>query len=84
MGTLKAAFKAFSFNKVSDFFILMLLIIFYNFLYDFDITTINNQIHLYYNYKLYFLHFNVNLVEVISFVILSAAFIKSAQLGAHV
>lgn len=84
MGTLKAAFKAFSFNKISDFFMLMLLIIFYNFLYDFDITTVNNQIHLYYNYKLTFLHFNINLVEVITFTILSAAFIKSAQIGVHV
>ena len=49
MGTLKAAFKAFSFNKVSDFFMLMLLIIVYNFIYDFDISTINNQgcVHFY-------------------------------------
>ena len=84
MGTLKAAFKAFSFNKVSDFFMLMLLIIVYNFIYDFDISTINNQVHLYYNYKLYFLHFQINLVELLAFTILSAAFIKSAQLGAHI
>ena len=84
MGTLKAAFKAFSFNKVSDFFILMLLIIFYNVIYDFDITNINNQVHLYYDYKLYLLNFEINLIELISFTILSAAFIKSAQIGAHI
>ena len=84
MGTLKAAFKAFSFNKVSDFFMLIFLIIVYNFIYDFDISTINNQVHLYYNYKLYFLHFQINLIELLAFTILSAAFIKSAQLGAHI
>ena len=84
VGTLKAAFKAFSFNKVSDFFILMLIIIIYNFLYDFDIQSINNQIHLYYNFKINILQFNINLIELITFVILAAAFIKSAQLGAHI
>ena len=63
---------------------LILLIIVYNFIYDFDITTLNNQVHLYYNYKLYFLHFQINLIELLSFTILSAAFIKSAQLGAHI
>ena len=84
VGTLKAAFKAFSFNKISDFFMLMFIIIIYNFLYDFDIQSINNQIHLYYNYKINLLNININLIELISFIILSAAFIKSAQLGPHV
>jgi len=84
MGTLKAAFKAFSFNKVSDYFILVLLFIFYDLLYDFDILSINNQIHLYYNYTVKLLHFDINIIEIISFCILGASFIKSAQLGAHV
>ena len=84
VGTLKAAFKAFSFNKISDFFILMFLIIIYNFIYDFDIQSINTQIYLYYNFKINFLNFNINLIELLSFVILSAAFIKSAQIGTHV
>jgi NADH:ubiquinone oxidoreductase subunit 5 (subunit L)/multisubunit Na+/H+ antiporter MnhA subunit len=84
VGTLKAAFKAFSFNKISDFFMLMFVIIVYNFLYDFDIQSINNQIHLYYNFKINLLNISVNLIELLSFVILSAAFIKSAQLGPHV
>ena len=84
VGTLKAAFKAFSFNKISDFFMLMFIIIVYNFLYDFDIQSINNQIHLYYNFKINLLNINVNLIELLSFIILSAAFIKSAQLGPHV
>jgi len=84
VGTLKAAFKAFSFNKVSDYFILILLFIFYDLLYDFDILSINSQVHLYYNHTVTFLHYDVNLIEVISFCILGAAFIKSAQLGAHV
>lgn len=84
VGTLKAAFKAFSFNKISDFFMLMLIIVIYNVLYDFDVQSINNQIHLYYNYKINLLNININLIELISFIILSAAFIKSAQLGPHV
>lgn len=84
VGTLKAAFKAFSFNKISDFFMLMFIIIVYNFLYDFDIQSINNQIHLYYNFKINLLNINFNLIELLSFIILSAAFIKSAQLGPHV
>ena len=84
MGTLKAAFKAFSFNKVSDYFILVLLFVFYDLVYDFDILDINNQVHLFYNYDVKFLHFNINLVEIIAFCILGAAFIKSAQLGPHV
>lgn len=84
VGTLKAAFKAFSFNKISDFFMLMFIIVIYNFLYDFDIQSINNQIHLYYNFKINLLNVNINLIELLSFIILSAAFIKSAQLGPHV
>ena len=84
VGTLKAAFKAFSFNKVSDFFMLMFIIIIYNFVYDFDIQSINNQIHLYYNFKILILNFNVNIIELITFTILAAAFIKSAQFGAHI
>ena len=84
VGTLKAAFKAFSFNKISDFFILIFLIIIYNFIYDFDIQTINTQIHLYYDFKIYLLNFNINLIELLSFTILAAAFIKSAQIGPHI
>ena len=84
VGTLKAAFKAFSFNKVSDFFMLMFIIVIYNFLYDFEIQSINSQIHLYYNYKISILNININLIELLSFIILSAAFIKSAQFGAHI
>ena len=60
VGTLKAAFKAFSFNKISDFFMLMFIIVIYNFLYDFDIQSINNQIHLYYNYKINLLNLKMS------------------------
>ena len=62
----------------------MFLIIVYNFIYDFDIQAINNQVHLYYNYKILILNININLIELIAFTILAAAFIKSAQLGTHV
>jgi NADH:ubiquinone oxidoreductase subunit 5 (subunit L)/multisubunit Na+/H+ antiporter MnhA subunit len=63
---------------------LMFIIIIYNFLYDFDIQTINTQIYMYYNYKISIFNVDINLIELISFTILSAAFIKSAQFGSHV
>jgi NADH:ubiquinone oxidoreductase subunit 5 (subunit L)/multisubunit Na+/H+ antiporter MnhA subunit len=84
VGTLKAAFKAFSFNKVSDYFMLILIFILYSVLYDFDIANINNQIHLYYNHTVKFFHYEFNIIEVVVFCIIGAAFIKSAQLGTHV
>jgi NADH:ubiquinone oxidoreductase subunit 5 (subunit L)/multisubunit Na+/H+ antiporter MnhA subunit len=62
----------------------MFIIVIYNFLYDFEIQSINSQIHLYYNYKISILNININLIELLSFIILSAAFIKSAQFGAHI
>jgi len=84
IGTLKAAFKAFSFNKVSDYFMLVLLFVIYDLLYDLDIVSINSQIHLFHNYSVKIIRYDINLLEVVSFCILGAAFIKSAQLGPHV
>jgi NADH:ubiquinone oxidoreductase subunit 5 (subunit L)/multisubunit Na+/H+ antiporter MnhA subunit len=52
--------------------------------YDFDIQSLNTQVHMYYNYKISILNIDFNLIEVISFILLSAAFIKSAQFGAHI
>lgn len=82
-GTLKSAFKAFSFNKVSDFFLFFAIILIYNMTFNLDILTFNNQIHLYENYLISILNFDFNLIEVISFFFISCAFIKSAQIGGH-
>ena len=84
ISTLKAAFKAFSFNKISDFFLLVALLLIYNVTYEVDILSINNQINFFNNFKLKFLNFNINIIEIISFLFLACSFIKSAQLGPHI
>lgn len=82
--TLKSAFKAFTFNKVSDFFMFMFLVSTYNVFYTFDINIINNQIFKYEPLTIYILNTPVNYLEFVSLMIMGAAFIKSAQIGGHV
>ena len=84
VGTLKAAFKAFSFNKISDFFLLMGLVLIYNVTYDLEIISINSQIFMFANYKLQIFNFYINIIEVIALLLLSCSFIKSAQFGPHI
>lgn len=83
IGTLKSAFKAFSFNKLSDLFLFFAILLIYNTTYNLDIISFNNQIFLYENYLITFLNIEFNLIEIISFFFLSCAFIKSAQIGGH-
>lgn len=84
VGTLKAAFKAFSFNKLSDLFLFFAILLIFNTTFNLDILSFNNQIYLYENYSIEFFYFSINLIEFISFFLISCAFIKSAQLGAHI
>jgi hypothetical protein len=63
---------------------LTLLFVMYNVFYDFDIRNINLQAHNYYNCYINLLNFEINAIELMAFLILSAASIKSAQLGPHV
>ena len=84
ISTLKSAFKAFSFNKISDFLLLFSFIIIYCLTYDIDVLSINNQIHLFTFFKIKLLNININIIELISFLLLSCSFIKSAQLGPHI
>ena len=82
--TLKSAFKAFSFNKVSDFFLFFFIISTYVVFNSTDIGSLNNQIHnIGYNYIDCF-GFKINTVEFFAFTLMGAAFIKSAQIGGHV
>lgn len=83
MSTLKAAFKAFSFNKASDLFIFFSIILIYNLTNTLDILTFITKIHLYQQFYLNFF-INISYTDLISFFLLSAAFIKSAQIGAHI
>lgn len=84
VGTLKAAFKAYSFNKTSDLFLFFAMLLIYNTVYSLDISTILVQIAFYKNYFINFLFLNINLLDLISLFFLGCAFIKSAQLGAHI
>lgn len=82
--TLKSAFKAFSFNRVSDFFMFMFLVSTYFTFYTFDILSINQQVYKYEYSSMYIFGTPINLIEFIALMIIGAAFIKSAQLGGHV
>ncbi len=84
VGTLKSAFKAFSFNKISDMSLFFAILLIYNLTYDLDILSIMSQIHFYENFVLNFFFIKVGYLEVISFFFMISAFIKSAQLGAHI
>lgn len=84
MGTLKAAFKAYSFNKTSDLFLFLVIVMMFNTLFTLDIPTFLNQIFLYENYSVVILNTSVNYVEFVSVLFLICAFIKSAQFGAHI
>lgn len=84
MGTLKAAFKAFVFNKYSDVSILIVCILSYLLMNDFSIISFNNQIHFYLNYYINIIGIQIPIVELISFFLITAAFIKSAQFGTHI
>jgi NADH-quinone oxidoreductase subunit L len=84
VGTLKAAFKAYSFNKTSDLFLFVVIVLIFNTIFTLDIPTILNQIYLYENYNLIIFNTTLNYIEVISVLFLICAFIKSAQFGAHI
>lgn len=83
VSTLKAAFKAFSFNKFSDLFLLFAIILVFNLTYTLDIPTIISEIHIY-EYTVINFVVEINYLELISLFLLGAAFIKSAQFGAHI
>lgn len=84
VGTLKAAFKAFSFNKLSDLFLFFAILLIFNTTYSLNILTFNVQAFLYENYIIEFGPLSISLLELISFFFISCAFIKSAQFGAHI
>lgn len=83
MGTLKAAFKAYSFNKFSDFLIFVGIIITGFAFNDFNISNILTNFE---KYDSLFLTniLNFKIFDLISFFFLGAAFIKSAQVGFHI
>jgi NADH:ubiquinone oxidoreductase subunit 5 (subunit L)/multisubunit Na+/H+ antiporter MnhA subunit len=83
-GTLKAAFKAFVFNKISDCFILIGTIILVNLMLEANIVTINETISLHSQSNINFIHENLSTLESVAFCFMISAFIKSAQFGFHI
>ena len=84
VGTLKSAFKAFTFNKLSDLFLFFAILLIFSISYNLDIVTFLIQISFYKNYVLNFFFLNLNYIDLIVFSLLICAFIKSAQIGAHI
>ncbi len=83
VATLKSAFKAFTFNKVSDFFMFMFLVSTFSAYYTFDIQSLNQQVYKYESLSVYIFGTPVNYLEFVSLMIIGASFIKSAQFGGH-
>ena len=81
--TLKSAFKAFTFNKVSDFFMFMFLVSTFSVYYTFDILSLNHQVYKYEPLSIYLFGTPINYLEFVGLMIIGAAFIKSAQFGGH-
>lgn len=84
IGTLKSAFKAYSFNKLSDVFVFLSVVLAFNMFYTLDFIEICNTAHLYVQYEISFGFITVPFLDVLAFSLLGAAFIKSAQFGAHI
>lgn len=84
ISTLKAAFKAFVFNKFSDVSLLLSIILIYFTLNDSNINSFLFQISFFNNYYINITNYKFNLLETISFFLIICSFIKSAQFGFHI
>lgn len=82
-GTFKAAFKAFAFNKLSDAAILISLLLIFAIFNDLKFDVIFNLIIFKTELKTQTI-FAFKIWDVLSFFLLLAAFIKSAQIGFHI
>jgi len=83
VGTLKSAFKAYSFNKYSDFLIFVSIILISICFNDFNIANILTNVDKYTSLYLSNI-FSFHIYDIICFFFLIAAFIKSAQIGFHI
>lgn len=87
VSTLKSAFKALVFNRFSDSFILIAIVLVYNIFNTTDIVTICNSVYLYNNtfmdLSLFNFKLKIRIIEIICWFFMLAAFIKSAQIGFH-
>lgn len=83
INTLKSALKALVFNKVSDSFILAALVLIYGTFNTANILVICNSVAYYNNCYVDLGILEIRSLDIISFLLLVAAFIKSAQFGFH-
>lgn len=83
VGTLKAAFKAYTFNKVSDLSLFFAIVLVYYSFHEISFSKLSYLFFLYNDYTLS-AFVEIRTVELTSFFFLLAAFIKSAQAGFHI
>lgn len=84
ISSLKSAFKAFTFNKFSDLNLLLFIIFNIAVSNDANIVALNSTFANFIDYKINFFLYKISYIELISFFLVSAAFVKSAQFGFHV
>lgn len=84
IATLKAAFKAFLFNKISDLGILIFIILNLLLIGEHNILVLNATFSNFIDYNVNILGFNISYPEFLAFFLMLSAFIKSAQFGFHI
>ncbi len=84
ISTLKSAFKAFLFNKISDLGVLIFILLNLLVIGESNIITLNSIFMDFIDYKVCVLQNHLSLLEFMSFFLMLSAFIKSAQFGFHV
>lgn len=84
IATLKAAFKAFLFNKISDLGILIFIMLNLMLLGESNIVVLNTVFSNFTDYTINILGVNISYIEFLAFFLMLSAFIKSAQFGFHI
>lgn len=84
MGTVKASFKAFTFNKISDCCILLGLTLIYVMFGDLNIVNFNESISLHTQTEFRTVLNKYPAINSLTYCFMIAAFIKSAQFGFHI
>jgi NADH:ubiquinone oxidoreductase subunit 5 (subunit L)/multisubunit Na+/H+ antiporter MnhA subunit len=77
----KSAFKAFIFNKFSDFNLILSILTYFYIFKSFNLILFNDNFFLY--KYVYFCKNYINVFEVFSFLLVLSSFCKSAQFGFH-
>ncbi len=84
ISTLKAAFKAFIFNKISDLGLLIFIIANIFIIGETNILILNQRLIDFVDYQINMINYKINFIEFLSFFLMLSAFIKSAQFGFHI